>query len=172
MRCRTAPHFLFALPNVFGGAIGNGKNFMGELFGAKTPPMPSRNVGAFRSRAPSRQNDSRPFRGRQSCRFLETGSLYPPLAALRLFPPHPLTTQRQGFASPRLWKPPPRIRTAAALSDCAGRFGGSKRFSFHGAPRFSLGARQRKWGKAAKRCQRQKKQAAFEESGEALPAAE
>ena len=28
-----------------------------------------------------------PCRGRQSCRFLETGSLSPPLAALRLFPP-------------------------------------------------------------------------------------
>ena len=28
-----------------------------------------------------------PCRGRQSCRFLETGSLSPPLAALHLFPP-------------------------------------------------------------------------------------
>ena len=27
-----------------------------------------------------------PFRARQSCHFLETGSLHPPLAALRLFP--------------------------------------------------------------------------------------
>ena len=37
-----------------------------------------------------------PFRGRQSRRFLETGSLHPPLAALRLFPPHPLETTRPG----------------------------------------------------------------------------
>ena len=39
---------------------------------------------------PSRQYDSRPRWGRQSCRFLETGSLFPPLAALRLFPPFSL----------------------------------------------------------------------------------
>ena len=44
-----------------------------------------------------------PFRGRKSRRFLETGSLHPPLAALRLFPPHPLTTQRGGTAVPPLW---------------------------------------------------------------------
>jgi len=37
-----------------------------------------------------------------------------------------------------------------------------KRLSFHGAPRFSLGASQRKWGKQAKRCQRQKQRACFE----------
>ena len=49
-----------------------------------------------------------PFRGRQSRRFLETGSLHPPLAALRLFPPHPLeTTQRGGAAAPPLWIPLP-----------------------------------------------------------------
>jgi len=35
---------------------------------------------------PLRHYDSRPLCGRQSCRFLETGSLHPPLAALRLFP--------------------------------------------------------------------------------------
>ena len=39
---------------------------------------------------PSRRDDSRPRWGRQSCRFLETGSLFPPLAALRLFPPFSL----------------------------------------------------------------------------------
>ena len=38
---------------------------------------------------PSRHCDSRPLRVRQSRRFLETGSLFPPLAALRRFPlPH------------------------------------------------------------------------------------
>ena len=36
---------------------------------------------------PSRRDDSRTFHVRQSCRFLETTSLQPPQAALRLFPP-------------------------------------------------------------------------------------
>ena len=35
---------------------------------------------------PSRHDDSRVLRTRQSCRFLETASLHPPQAALRLFP--------------------------------------------------------------------------------------
>ena len=74
---------------------------------------PSRNVGAFRLRTPSRHCDSRPLWGRQSRRFLETGSLHPPLAALRLFPPHPLTTQRGGAAAPPLWKPHPGMAAAA-----------------------------------------------------------
>ena len=36
--------------------------------------------------SPSRRYDSRRCSRRQSCRFLETASLHPPLAALRLFP--------------------------------------------------------------------------------------
>jgi len=37
-------------------------------------------------RSPSRHSDSRALQARQSCRFLETDSLYPPQAALRRFP--------------------------------------------------------------------------------------
>ena len=37
-------------------------------------------------RSPLRHYDSRTFQVRQSCRFLETVSLFPPLAALRRFP--------------------------------------------------------------------------------------
>ena len=37
-------------------------------------------------RAPSRHSDSRALQARQSCRFLETDLLFPPLAALRRFP--------------------------------------------------------------------------------------
>ena len=91
----------------------------------KTPPpyTPTRNVGAFRLRTPSRHCDSRPLWGRQSCRFLETGSLHLPLAALRLFPPPPLTTQREGAAAPPLWIPHPRPDKSgsAQRSGCARR---------------------------------------------------
>ena len=48
---------------------------MGTAFPLEIPP------------APSRHDDSRILRIRQSCRFLETALLHPPLAALRLFPP-------------------------------------------------------------------------------------
>ena len=52
---------------------------------------------------PSRHCDSRPCLGRESRRFLETGSLHPPPAELRLFPPDPLeTTQRRGLRPPPL----------------------------------------------------------------------
>ena len=40
----------------------------------------------FLPRSPSRHYDSRARWACQSCRFLETGSLHPPLAALRQFP--------------------------------------------------------------------------------------
>ena len=39
--------------------------------------------------SPSRRYDSRRYPRRQSCRFLETVSLHPPLAVLRLFPHAP-----------------------------------------------------------------------------------
>ena len=122
--CPTSPtdrqHTLTARPS--GRAVflfslwQRGRGEGGDVFGAKTPPpcTPSRNVGAFRSRTPSRIAIGGPIWGRQSRRFLETGSLHPPLAALRLFPPHPLTTQRGGAAVPPLWISLPGNRTAAA----------------------------------------------------------
>ena len=41
-----------------------------------------------------------PFRARQSCQFLETGSLHPPPAALRRFPCAPVARALQRSASP------------------------------------------------------------------------
>ena len=41
-----------------------------------------------------------PFRARQSCQFLETGSLHPPPAALRRFPCAPAARALQRSASP------------------------------------------------------------------------
>jgi len=94
---------------------------MGEVFGAKTPPMPTRNVGAFRFLCPpSRQDDSRPLRVCQSCRFcsplghsgsqtlrvcqpgpcLESDSLILPLAALRRIPRNRLAASATGGALP------------------------------------------------------------------------
>ena len=64
---------------------------------AALPPDPWRST-AYRT--PSRHCDSRPLRVRQSRRFLETGSLFPPLAALRRFP-LPRKTRFAGL----LWGP-------------------------------------------------------------------
>ena len=65
-----------------------------------SPLTPTRNVGAFRFLCPpSRHCDSRPCTGRQSRRFLETGLLVPPPAALRLFPPPPNDT-KEGATAP------------------------------------------------------------------------
>ena len=56
------------------------------------------------SRAPLRLCDSRPLLGRQSCRFLETGSLFPPLAALRQFPPRTPPAKKNSFPSDRVFR--------------------------------------------------------------------
>ena len=53
-----------------------------------------------------------PARGRQLCRFLETGSLHPPLAALRPFPP---------FSFPAGKENPPEGLLAATRLTLAGR---------------------------------------------------
>ena len=63
------------------------------------------------SRAPLRLCDSRPLLGRQSRRFLETGSLFPPLAALRQFPPRTPPAKKNSFPSDRVSRqpePPPQ----------------------------------------------------------------
>ena len=91
-----------------------------------SPCDPLQKRGGISISTPSRHCDSRPLWGRQSRRFLETGSLHPPLAALRLFPPHPLTTQREGAAAPPLWKPHPggagrRTRKQVGTPKCGGR---------------------------------------------------
>ena len=62
---------------------------------------------------PSRRDDSRPRWGRQSCRFLETGSLFPPLAALRLFPPAMAGSPRCFSAAPASSAGCPRRRRSA-----------------------------------------------------------
>ena len=59
-----------------------------------------------------------PFRGRQSCRFLETGSLFPPLAALRLFPPFSL-----GLAQRKRAVHGPKERRSRALCSAKGKPG-------------------------------------------------
>ena len=56
------------------------------------------------SRAPLRLCDSRPLLGRQSYRFLETGSLFPPLAALRQFPPRTPPAKKDSFPSDRVFR--------------------------------------------------------------------
>ena len=60
-------------------------------------------VAIYSSRAAVHRRDitiPAPFRARQSCHFLETGSLHPPLAALRRFPCAPAARALQRSAAP------------------------------------------------------------------------
>ncbi|MGN8891284.1 hypothetical protein, partial [Dysosmobacter sp. HCP28S3_G4] len=50
------------------------------------------------SRTPSRHCDFRPLLGRESRRFLATGSLFPPLAALRRLPPRTPPAKKEFFS--------------------------------------------------------------------------
>ena len=61
-------------------------------------------------RSPSRQTDWRALLARQSGRFLEIGSLHPPLAALRRFPRRPLhktPVERPVFSFPQAFRHSP-----------------------------------------------------------------
>ena len=68
------------------------------------------------SRAPLRLCDSRPLLGRQSRRFLETGSLFPPLAALRQFPLRTPPAKKDSFPSDRVFRQPESRPNGPALS--------------------------------------------------------
>ena len=104
-----------------------------EIAGSPQGMRPSGHRGCAEQRGlpgpPSRRYDSRPRWGRQSCRFLETGSLLPPLAALRLFPPlffarAKKSRRRSGgketrFVGFRLCrKPRPGVSSDAAVMTC------------------------------------------------------
>ena len=62
--------------------------------------------------------------------FLETASLYPPLAVLRRFPPHPLKAAKGRACEPLRWKLPQALNTAGAAAEReAGVFGKDPDFS-------------------------------------------
>ena len=96
------------------GDGGRGRHFSFEKRSVPPTPPQRETRGDFDFNTVAALRFPAPFRGRQSRRFLETGSLHPPLAALRLFPPHPLTTQRGGAAAPPLWIPLPGIGRGSA----------------------------------------------------------
>ena len=69
------------------------------------PPAPlKRNVGTPPYTVTAIRFPALP--GRQSCRFLESGPLYPPQAALGPLSPHPLLAQRGGLRPSPLETPP------------------------------------------------------------------